>query len=103
MGGTLAVDPDREIVKYHVGCAAILAGLMALVAVTFSVSSAETKTTYVCLGDVWHCAVSEVSGWGQLCGWVGTIASVACVLWAWQWFVNAPKNQRGLPKSQGKH
>lgn len=89
----MAVDSRREAVKYHVSCAALMAGLMALVAVAFTVSSAETKIRYVCLGNIYECAVSEVSGLGSFCGTVGVIATVACPVWVFQWYFHAPRER----------
>jgi hypothetical protein len=82
----------RERGKYHAQNVALTAGLLVLVGIMFTISSAETKTELVCLGSNFNCQVSNVSPLGALCGTVGVIAMVSVVVNAFFWYALAPKD-----------
>jgi hypothetical protein len=77
--------------KHHAKGAAGLIALLIVINILFTVSSAETKETWVCLGSPLECLTTEVSGLGWVCGFAGMVLVLFSLAWVDAWITNRPR------------
>lgn len=77
--------------KHHLLWAMITFGLLALTLILFTVSSAETQTTYVCIGSAVDCNVTKVSALGWFCGAGGIVTTLCMLLALRSWIAEIPR------------
>lgn len=76
--------------KHHALWAGVTIVLLVLALLLFTVSSAETDTTYVCIGSAMNCNVTEVSTLGWVCGAGGIVAILAVLVAVRTWISELP-------------
>lgn len=81
----------KEKVQYHLFMAGVMAVLVVLFVWTANVADAETKVTWVCLGDAFHCQVTKQSGLGSFCQIASYVLCFLGIAAAFSWWAQAPK------------
>lgn len=81
--------PAAEKLKFHLMWAGVVAVFIVITCLLFTVSSAETDTSYACLGSAFNCNVTEVSTLGWWCGAGGVMAVVATLVAIRQWVADS--------------
>ncbi|WP_354261377.1 hypothetical protein [Arthrobacter sp. OAP107] len=77
--------------KHHAFYAAGLIAILIVVNILFTISSAETKETWVCLGSPFECLTTEVSGLGSICGFAGVVLVLFGLAWVFAWVTTKPR------------
>ncbi len=78
-----------EKLKFHAMWAGIVVVLIVITCFLFTISGAETRTSYACLGSAFKCNVTEVSTLGWWCGAAGVVAVVAILVAIRQWVADS--------------